>query len=126
MTQPPKGSISYNYPIFEDYIAPKGALTLDKRCHACFWYGMLAQRARAAVGSGIDSQIIEYKVGELPPEWMESRDEEIARSVAIIYGLESPDEFLVYKKEAWAQAYLLGITIDEQVFLVRPGVARLH
>jgi hypothetical protein len=61
---------------------------------------------------------------------MESRDEEIARSVAIIYGLESPEVFLreEWKKRAWVQAVQLGVdqhTVTE-VLRVRPGVARIH
>lgn len=118
--------IQYNYPMFEDFIEPKGALTLDKRCHACFYYGMLAAKARYLAGDGPESQIISYKVGDTPPEWMESRDVELARSIAILYGLESPDDFLRFRKEAWAQAALLGIDIPEVVFRVSPGKSSKH
>jgi len=123
---PEKNQLKYEYPIFHDHIAPKGYLTLDIRSHACFYYGMLAMKARGLAGTGIDSQIIEYKVGETPPAWYESRDEELARSVAIMYGLESPDEFLKFRKEAWAQAQALGITIATEVFNVRPGAPKIH
>lgn len=113
--------IDYEYPFFTEYLQPKGALTLDKGCHACFYYAMLAMKARALAGNGPDSQIISYKVGETPPEWMESRDEELAKSVALIYGLESPDAFLCFRKEAWTQAAGLGIHVPLEVFLVKPG-----
>lgn len=118
--------VNYEYPMFENYIVPNGVLTLDKRCHACFYYGMLAQKARNLAGAGPESQIISYKVGETPPEWMESRDEELARSIAILYGLESPDDFLRFSKEAWGQAHVLGIDIDEEVFRVTPGKSSKH
>ena len=115
--------INYEYPYFENYVEPKGALTVDARSHACFYYLMLALKARAIAGHGIEGQIIEYKVGETPPEWMESRDEELARSVAIVYGLKDPDEFLRFRSNAWAQAVGLGIDgrVAEDILKVSPG-----
>jgi hypothetical protein len=80
---------------------------------------MLAYKARGNAGP-IETQIIEYKVGEAIPLWREQRDSEIAQSVAIIYGLESPDKFLIYKKRAWAQGNLLGINFPEEIFRVAP------
>lgn len=122
--------INYEYPMFSDYLEPKGALAINKESHACFYYVMLAMKARALVGKGIESQIIEYKVGEAAPLWLESRDEEIARSVALIYGLESPDAFLkkTWQARAWKQAVELGLDAQtvQQVLEVRPGVARIH
>ena len=122
------GRIEYNYPIFKDHIEPKGALSIRKETHACFYYVMLAMKARGLAGSGIDSQIIQYKVGDTAPAWMESRDEELARSTALIYGLESPDSFLDEdcKKRAWAQCIAIGVTPDEAVFRVRPGARKVH
>lgn len=123
-----KGSIQYEYPFFADYVEPKGALAINKESHACFYYAMLAMKARGLVGDGIDSQIIQYRVGDAVPEWLESRDEELARSVALIYGLESPESFLKgdWKKRAWAQAMSLGVDIPVAVFDVRPGAPKLH
>lgn len=111
--------INYEYPYFEDLVEPHGALTINKESHACFYYAMLAYRARANAGP-IESQIIEYKVGDTPPEWREQRDSELAYSVAILYGLESPDKFLVYKKRAWAQGKRLGIDFPVEIFNVAP------
>ncbi len=111
--------LNYEYPFFEDYLEPKGALTINRECHACFYYAMLAWKARGNAGD-IENQIIEYKVGEEIPLWREARDSEIAESVALIYGLESPDKFLIYKKRAWAQAKQLGITLPSDIFDVKP------
>jgi hypothetical protein len=111
--------LNYEYPFFEDMVEPHGALTINKECHACFYYAMLAYKARGNAGP-IETQIIEYKVGEAIPLWREQRDSEIAQSVAIIYGLESPDKFLIYKKRAWAQGNLLGINFPEEIFRVAP------
>lgn len=122
--------LHYSYPMFEDIIEPKGALAINKESHACFYYLMLAVKARAIAGKGIESQTIIYKVGETPPEWMEPRDEEIARSVAIIYGLESPEEFLKeeWKRRAWTQAVQAGIDqhVAKEVLRVRPRMQSVH
>lgn len=112
--------LHYEYPYFESYVEPNGALKIDMRCHACFYYGMLAYKARLNAGA-IEGQMIQYKVGEEIPLWREARDEELARSVAIIYSLDSPDDFLSYKKEAWAQAVRLGIEMPAEIFEVAPG-----
>ena len=37
--------VVYEYPIFEDMIEPKGALSINRECHACFYYTMVWQRA---------------------------------------------------------------------------------
>lgn len=121
-----KKRITYDYPMFEDYIQPKGTLNRDPACHACFYYGMLAHKARLLAGENLESQVILYKVGETPPEWMVPRDVEIARSVALIYALESPEDFLKYKREAWAQAKIIGVEIPPEVFLVSPGKEVKH
>lgn len=120
-------NLHYEYPMYMDYVEPAGALTIDKRSHACFHYTKLAMRARYLHNGGIENQQITYKVGEAPPDYHESRDEEIARSVAILYGLESPDEFLKFKDRAWAQAtQFLGLPVELEIYNVRPGIARLQ
>lgn len=124
------GQLRYEYPMYMEFIEPKGALTLDKRSHACFHYTKLAMRARTLHNGGPENQIVQYRVGASlaeMPHWHESRDEEIARSVAIIYGLESPDEFLKFKKQAWAQAVVfLGLPVNLEIYNVRPGIKRLQ
>lgn len=120
--------IQYEYPFFADLVEPNGALAINKESHACFYYVMLAMKARAVAGKGIEGQIIEYEVGALPPEWMESRDEELARSVALVYGLNSPDDFLKtpWKKRAWEQARRAGVEVPVEVLNVRPGAPKIH
>jgi hypothetical protein len=113
-------NIAYEYPYFADYIEPKGALSIDRASHACFYYGILALRSRETAGSSIDSQIIEYNIHETPEPWMEPRDVEIARGVALMYALNSPDDFLQHRARAWEQARRLGIDIPEEIFTVHP------
>lgn len=114
-------SITYEYPYFECYLEPNGALKIDRACHACFYYAMLAAKAIQLQGDGIESQTIIYKVGDTPPPWFEANLANLAKSVAIMYALENPDSFMNYKKEAWYQAQQLGVDVPEYVFNVRPG-----
>lgn len=120
--------LHYEYPFFEDLVEPVGALTLDRRSHACWYYTKLAMRSLVAWNGGIDNQQIQYKVGdELNAVYNETRFEEIARSVATVYALESPDEFLKdhWKARVWTQAQQLGLPIDVRIYEVLPGKARL-
>lgn len=123
--------LHYEYPMYEDLMEGGelgGALSLDKRSHACWTYLKLAHRSLRAWGEGIDNQQIQYRVGETAPEWNESRFEEIARSIAIQYSLESPEEFLHdhWKARAWQTAQVLGLPVDPRVWQVAPGRARLQ
>jgi len=113
--------IHYEYPFYEDLVEPNGSLTLDKRSHACWYYTLLAMQARQNFGDGPESQIIEYKVGGDIPLWHSFNDEKIARSVAVIYGLESPDEFLRFSHAALAQAQMFNAPVNPSIYNVEPG-----
>lgn len=114
------GKLQYQYPMFVDQIEPNGLLTRDPRCHACWWYAVLAQKNKALAGSGPEDQIITYTVGETPPTWMDKNYEQIARSVALQYGLADPGDFLRYRATVWAEGQRLGIDFTE-VLGVTPG-----
>lgn len=116
-----KRRIIYEYPFYESYLEPNGALKMDPACHACFYYAMLATKALALQGNSIESQTILYKVGDTPPPWFFANLEQIARSVATIYALESPDNFLNYKKEVWTQGQMIGVDMDPIIFEIAPG-----
>src|SRR3546814_5147035 len=62
MSKPADDSINkhlhYDRPIFTDQVMPKGELTLEPLCHACWYYLMLAQKNKEQVGKGPESQII--------------------------------------------------------------------
>lgn len=118
--------LNYEYPFFESYLEPNGALNMDRACHACFYYGMLAAKAIATIGDSNESQVILYKVGDTPPPWMEANLANIARGVATMYALNSPEDFLKYRAEAWAQAKMLGVTIPKFVFRVAPDTIIKH
>jgi hypothetical protein len=81
--------INFTYFRFPDHTQPAGALSFDKRSQACWYFYLQAQKMKENVGKSTEDQfgILE---GEL---WMDTHYVTLARSVALIYGLESPDEF---------------------------------
>ncbi len=82
--------------MFRDQIEPKGRLVIAKECHACWYYFMLAYSSWESAGDGPESQIITVDPALQTPEWMERRFDQIARTVAMIYQLDSPEAFLPY------------------------------
>lgn len=84
--------ITLNYFEFPEHTTPKGLLPNDKRAQACWYFYVLAQKQREMVGESTDDQF-----GLLESDlWMDKRYEQTARSVAMMYQLESPDEFLKF------------------------------
>jgi hypothetical protein len=90
------GGFTVNFLVFADQVEPKGRLVDEKGCHACWYYFMLAYSNWKEVGTGPESQIIVVDEGLETPLWMEHRYHNIAKAVAMIYGLESPDDFLKF------------------------------
>lgn len=81
--------IAYTYPMYTDLIEPKGRLTLDKRTHALFHYYVMCQKLLEKAGTSIDDQI-RYE-GE---DWWDKPYGQIAKSIAIQYGLADAGEFI--------------------------------
>lgn len=108
-------ALHFDYPYFKDQLAPKGELLVDKRCHACWFYYVLAAKNRADTGTGPDSQIIEVDPGLNTPLWMERRYHQIATTVALIYGLSSPDEFLPFFPVVEREARRHGFEIPPDI-----------
>lgn len=113
--------LQLEYMIFEDQIEPKGYLTRDKRAHACWYYFVLATKNRADVGKGPESQtIVVPSHDEGSVLWMDKRYAQIARSVAMLYGLNSPDDFTGYWPLVEKEARRLGIEVHDDVRFVDP------
>lgn len=85
---------------FPDHTHPKGKLPRDKRAQACWYFYLLAQKNKEMVGDSTEDQFGLLE-GEL---WMDKRYVQIARSVAMIYQLESPDEFAKFWEYVEAEA----------------------
>lgn len=109
--------LNYNRPMFVDQMPPHGHLTMDIKTHACWYYAMLAQKNRIIYGDGPSSQIITYDAENNENAVFHNKNyKAIAKSVAIIYGLDSPDDFLRYRPLIEQEAKRLDIELDEQIW----------
>lgn len=78
--------LNLQYPVYPDL----ECLPNDKRVYACWYYYTLAQKLHEMLGDSTDDQF-----GILEGErWMDPRFEQIARSVALMYGFENPGPFM--------------------------------
>lgn len=66
-----------------------GELYRDLRCHACWYYYTLCEKARQRAGDSISDQIILED-----DAWRDKHYGQVAESVATLYGLKDPGEFL--------------------------------
>jgi hypothetical protein len=81
--------IQFERPIFPDHTYPIGFLSQDVRAQACWHFYTLAEKQREVVGNSTEDQfglLEEYR-------WMDRHYIQTARSVAMIHGLDNPDEF---------------------------------
>lgn len=97
--------IALRYPVYPDLTHPRGELPNDKRAMACWYFYTLAQQLHERLGKSTEDQF-----GLLDgDQWMDPQYEQIARSVAKLYQLESPDEFAKFwsyvEKQAWRMGY---------------------
>lgn len=76
--------------VFPEQTIPNGALPADMGAQACWYYYVIAQKAKEEVGDSIDDQII---LEGLP--WLDTHYGNQKHSVAIIYGvsMEHMDKF---------------------------------
>lgn len=80
--------------IFPDLTQPNGFLDPSPGCQACWYFYGCAEKVRRNSGTSIDQQIIVVDSGQdNSVMWMNKPYENMARSVALLYGLESPDDF---------------------------------
>lgn len=109
--------LHYNRPMFQDQMIPHGCLTFDIRSHACWYYAMLAQKNAIRYGTGPESQIITYDAeNNERAVFLDKNYKHIAKSVAIIYGFESPDEFLRFQPVVEREAERLGISFNDEIW----------
>lgn len=105
---------------FPDHTHPNGHLSRDPRAQACWYFYLLAQKQKEMVGDSTEDQfgILEEFL------WMDKRYEQTARSVAMMYGLESPDEFAKAWDEVRAEARdcNLPAPADEYTRQLKPGL----
>lgn len=114
--EPIIGKIKFTYPIFTDQIEPKGRLIIDRACHACWFYVSLAMKNLELVGIGPESQVIVVEDGGPTPLWNKLNFDQIARSIALMYQLDSPEVFLRYRPLIEREALRLGGKINDMVW----------
>lgn len=103
---------------FPDHSFPKGFLPTDLRAQACWYYYLLAQKHKEAVGKGPESQII--LAHEL---WLDHHYVQQKRSIANMYGLESPDEMDKFWGYVAAEAARCGLPEPHHSYMkAAPGV----
>lgn len=97
--------IRFERPIFPDHSVPNGELSRDTRAQACWHFYTLAEKQREMVGDSIDDQFALLE-GNL---WMDKQYVQTAKSVAMIHGLASPDEFAKAWPEVRREALRCGL-----------------
>ena len=109
-----------HFPYFVSQVKSAGGLlTDDAACHACWYYYVIAHDAYVKVGKGPESQTLVYDVDKVSadskemPLWMDKHYAQQARSVAMLYGLNSPDEMFAFWPVVMKEAMRLGMPNPE-------------
>lgn len=105
-------SLKLNYPVYPDLTHPDGFLPDDKRAQACWYFYTLAQQLKERLGNSTEDQ---FGILEGNP-WMDPHYAQLARSVATIYSLESPDEFAKFWTYVEKQAAVMGYPEPADVY----------
>lgn len=102
--------IHYEYPVFPDQTTPNGKLMSDKACQAAWYYYALAHKVYAQTKEG------EFGLLEGSP-WLDPTYEQLAYSVATIYGLSGVDEFMKFVPIVMLECERLGMMSPQRVYL---------
>ncbi len=96
--------MALRFPTYPDLTTPNGELPDDKRAQACWYFYTLAQNLWEKLGKSTEDQF-GLLDGEL---WMDPHYVQLARSIANLYSLESPDEFAKFWPYVDRQCVVLG------------------
>lgn len=94
--------------VFPDHTDPVGQLSADFRSQACWYFYLHAQKMKEKVAGGDTEQQFGLLDGEL---WMDTHYVQLAQTVALMYGLASPDEFAKAWDEVRKEAQVSGLPI---------------
>lgn len=109
-----KNNVRMTPPRFVSHLRHMGGLLPDQPgAHACFYYCRTAMQMLKAVRDGADYQ------GEIDHQNMLNN---LARSVALMYRLDSPDDFLAFLDYVKAEA--LRLELEWNVAIEKPGANR--
>lgn len=101
-------TITLTPPIFPDHTEPKGALSTDMRSQACWYFYLLAQKNLERVGGTMAENETQFGLLDIYP-WQKTHYEQLAKSVAFLYQLESPSEFAKAWPEVEREALSSGL-----------------
>lgn len=105
--------VVFNAPVFPDHTQPTGYLSRDTRAQACWHFYTLAQLQKEKVGNSTEDQF-----GLLDDQlWMDTHYVQTARSVALIHGLKSPDEFAKAWSEVRQEAERAGLPEPHPIYM---------
>jgi hypothetical protein len=103
-----QGRIKFQYPVYPDLTL----LPRDNKFYACWYYYTLAQKLSEMLGDGSTESQFGILEGE---PWLDPRYEQIARSVALMYGFDNPGPFM--EDRIW-------VKVEEQAVSI--GLPRPH
>lgn len=100
-----KPKLHLRHPIFPDLLIRNGGCLPDEiGAHACWYYYTLAQKIYEKIGDSTEDQF-----GLLETDlWLDPHYHQLARSIATLYRLESPDSFMKFREPIARQAAKLG------------------
>jgi hypothetical protein len=103
--------MALKYPVYPDL----DVLPQDKRFYACWYYYTLAQKVFEKIGNSTEDQF-----GLLETDlWLSPQYEQIARSVALLYGFNDPGPFM--EERIWdvisSQALELGYPLPNDRYM---------
>jgi hypothetical protein len=94
------GTIRFQYPVYPDL----NFLPNDKRVYACWYYYTLAMKHEEQLADPIQGGLHDDQL------WQTPHFEQIARTVAMIYGWASPDEFM--KESCWMDVEIQAAALN--------------
>lgn len=117
MTDSRLGTIEFQYPVFPDSTIPVGHLPRDKAAQACWYYYILAEKARTNVGKGPESQIIVVETGrDGDVHWMDKHYSQQLLSLAQIYQV-NPQDILNYWPSVIREATRMGLPAPHSEYM---------
>jgi hypothetical protein len=107
--------ITLTPPIFPDHTQPKGHLSSDMRSQACWYFYLMAQKQLERVGGIMDEKETQFGLLDIYP-WQKTHYQQLAKTVAFLYQLESPSEFAKAWSEVEREAAASGLPAPREEY----------
>ena len=117
-TEKPQGTLNFKRFVFANHTTPRGFLPMAMGAQACWYFYTLAHKMWQKTDQGTESQII-YE----DEPWMSPKYEELKRTIAMVYGLESPSEMDKHWSSVIAEASRCGYPLPKSRYVnAGPGM----